>query len=237
VQAEAYKHLRTSVLLSIAGRAPRTLVVTSSLPAEGKTTTVVNIATVLAQTGARVLVIDADMRRPRLHQIFGMENGEGLSTALSSEMTLNEVLSMVNQYKDTNIYLLSSGAIPPNPAELLGSEQMRNLLEGASGSFKYIIIDSPPVTSFTDGVLISSLVDGVLLVVHGGKTSRQVVKRTRQMLQEIGARIIGVVLNQIDLRSQEYYYYHQDYKGYYSSETNGSDVVPSESVSVIRKSP
>ena len=235
VQAEAYKHLRTSVLLSIAGRAPRTLLVTSSVPAEGKTTTVVNMATVLAQTGARVLVIDADMRRPRLHQLFGVENREGLSTALSSDMTLNEILSMVNQYKDTNVYLLSSGAIPPNPAELLGSEQMRNLLEGACESFKYIIIDSPPITSFTDGVLISSLVDGVLLVVHGGRTSRQVVKRTRQMLQEIGARIIGVVLNKIDLRSQEYYYYHQDYKAYYS-DASGSSAVPEKSVSVVRQS-
>jgi succinoglycan biosynthesis transport protein ExoP len=235
VQAEAYKHLRTSVLLSIAGRAPRTLLVTSSVPAEGKTTTVVNMATVLAQTGARVLVIDADMRRPRLHQLFGVENRQGLSTALSSDMTLNEILSMVNQYKDTNVYLLSSGAIPPNPAELLGSEQMRNLLEGACKSFKYIIIDSPPITSFTDGVLISSLVDGVLLVVHGGRTSRQVVKRTRQMLQEIGARIIGVVLNKIDLRSQEYYYYHQDYKAYYS-DASGNSAVPEKSVSVVRQS-
>src|SRR5258705_13678516 len=108
LQAEAYRHLRTSVLLSIAGRAPRTLLVTSSIPAEGKTTTVVNMATVLAQTGARVLVIDADMRRPRLHQLFGVENREGLSTALSSEMTLNEILAMVNQYQDTNVYLLSS---------------------------------------------------------------------------------------------------------------------------------
>ncbi len=235
VQAEAYKHLRTSVLLSIAGRAPRTLLVTSSVPAEGKTTTVVNMATVLAQTGAKVLVIDADMRRPRLHQVFGVENREGLSTALSSDMTLNEILAMVNQYQDTNVYLLSSGAIPPNPAELLGSEQMRNLLEGASGAFKYIIIDSPPIASFTDGVLISSLVDGVLLVVHGGRTSRQVVKRTRQMLQEIGARIIGVVLNKIDLRSQEYYYYHQDYETYYS-DTNGKNAVPDKSVSVLRQS-
>ena len=229
VQAEAYRHLRTSVLLSTAGRAPRTLLVTSSVPEEGKTTTVVNIATVLAQTGAKVLVIDADMRRPRLHQVFGMENKDGLSTALSSEMTQAEIFSMVNQYKDSNIYLLSSGAIPPNPAELLGSEQMRNLLEAASSTFKYVIIDSPPIASFTDGVLISSIVDGVLLVVHGGKTSRQVVRRTRQMLQEIGAKIIGVVLNKIDVSSQDYNY-HQDYKGYYT-ETNGNEVVANTSVS------
>jgi succinoglycan biosynthesis transport protein ExoP len=223
VQAEAYRHLRTSVLLSTAGRAPRTLLVTSSVPEEGKTTTVVNIATVLAQTGANVLVIDADMRRPRLHQVFGMENNEGLSTALSSEMTHDEIFSMVKQYKDTNVYLLSSGAIPPNPAELLGSEQMRNLLEAASSTFKYVIIDSPPIASFTDGVLISSIVDGVLLVVQGGRTSRQVVRRTRQMLQEIGAKIIGVVLNKIDVSSQGYYY-QQDYKPYSQTETIGNEI-------------
>ncbi|HEY6121520.1 MAG TPA: polysaccharide biosynthesis tyrosine autokinase [Pyrinomonadaceae bacterium] len=214
VQGEAYRHLRTSVLLSTPGRAPKTLLVTSSVPAEGKTTTVVNVATVLAQTGARVLVIDADMRRPRLHQVFGMENSVGLSAALSSEVSDIELLAMIDQYKDTSIYLLSSGAIPPNPAELLASEQMRHLLQVAGQSFKYIVIDSPPIASFTDGVLIASNVDGVLLVVQGGKTSRQVVKRTRQMLFEIGAKVIGVVLNKVDVRSDDYYYYHHDVKYY-----------------------
>ncbi|MBC8032275.1 MAG: polysaccharide biosynthesis tyrosine autokinase [Pyrinomonadaceae bacterium] len=211
-QTEAYKHLRTSLLLSTPGRAPKTLLVTSSVPAEGKTTTVVNTATVLAQTGAKVLVIDADMRRPRLHHVFGLSNTAGLSAILSSEITEAETLAKINQYKDTNIYLLSSGAIPPNPAELLGSAQMKGLLDLAGDFFQYIVIDSPPIASFTDGVLISSLVDGVLLVVHGGKTSRQVVKRTRQMLQEIGAKIIGVVLNKAEIHSSDYYYYHYDYK-------------------------
>jgi capsular exopolysaccharide synthesis family protein len=211
-QTEAYKHLRTSLLLSTPGRAPKTLLVTSSVPAEGKTTTVVNTATVLAQTGAKVLVIDADMRRPRLHHVFGLSNTAGLSAILSSEITEAETLAKINQYQDTNIYLLSSGAIPPNPAELLGSAQMKGLLDLAGDFFQYIVIDSPPIASFTDGVLISSLVDGVLLVVQGGKTSRQVVKRTRQMLQEIGAKIIGVVLNKAEIHSSDYYYYHYDYK-------------------------
>jgi capsular exopolysaccharide synthesis family protein len=193
------------------------------MPSEGKTTTVVNMATVLAQTDATVLVIDADMRRPRIHTVFGMENRAGLSSLLSSELTTDDLQSVALRYQESNIYLLPSGPIPPNPAELLGSEQMRNLLERASQRFKYVIIDSPPIASFTDGVLISSIVDGVLLVVQGGKTSRQVVKRTRQMLTEIGAKVIGVVLNKIDLRSQEYYYYHQDYKSYYYSETNGNE--------------
>ncbi len=121
LQGEAYKHLRTSILLSTPGRAPKTLLVTSSVPAEGKTTTAVNTATVLAQTGASVLLIDADMRRPRLHHVFGMSNSEGLSAILSSDVDEADILSMIERYQDTNVYLLSSGAIPPNPAELLGS--------------------------------------------------------------------------------------------------------------------
>jgi polysaccharide biosynthesis transport protein len=234
VQAEAYRHLRTSVLLSTAGRPPQTLLVTSSMPSEGKTTTVVNMATVLAQTESQVLVIDADMRRPRLHHVFAMENRAGLSSLLSSDITEDEFLSVVTRYKESNIHLLPSGPIPPNPAELLGSEQMRSLIERASNHFKYVIIDSPPIASFTDGVLISTIVDGVLLVVQGGKTSRQVVKRTRQMLHEIGAKVIGVVLNKIDLRSQEYYYYHQDYK-YYYSENNAEESAVSKALPSVGK--
>ena len=234
LQAEAYKHLRTSILLSTPGRSPRTLLVTSSVPAEGKTTTAVNTATVLAQTGARVLMIDADMRRPRLHQVFGLSNDEGLSSILSSELSEAEMLSKIEQFQMSNVYLLSSGVIPPNPAELLGSAQMKRLLAVASESFSYIVIDSPPIASFTDGVLISSLVDGVILVVHGGKTSRQVVRRTRQMLHEIGAKIIGVVLNKAQLRSDDYYYYHHyDYKAHEGQ--GGDPATENRSLSIAGK--
>lgn len=227
-QAEAYRHLRTSVLLSKPGPAPKTLLVTSSLPEEGKTTTVVNTATVLAQTGSTVAVIDAVMRRPRLHEVFGTGSDQGLSSILSSKATEDQILGMMSRYQETSVYLLPSGPIPSNPAELLGSEEMRSLLRVASASFDYVIIDSPPVASFTDGVLLSSMVDGVLLVVHGGKTSHQVVRRTRQILQEIGARIIGVVLNKIDVRSHNdyYYYYQNNYKGYYRKASNGVQAKP-----------
>jgi succinoglycan biosynthesis transport protein ExoP len=234
LQAEAYKHLRTSILLSAPGRSPKTLLVTSSVPAEGKTTTVVNTATVLAQTGARVLVIDADMRRPRLHQVLGLDGAEGLSGMLSSEITEAGLFAKINQYQDSNIYLLGSGAIPPNPAELLGSSQMKRLLDIAGQEFDYIVIDSPPIASFTDGVLISALVDGVILVVQGGKTSRQVVRRTRQMLHEIGAKIIGVVLNKADVQSNDYYYYQQHYKAYYSqAAAHAEQAIEHRSVPVI----
>jgi succinoglycan biosynthesis transport protein ExoP len=233
--AEAYKHLRTSILLSTPGRSPRTLLITSSVPAEGKTTTAVNTATVLAQTGAKVLIIDADMRRPRLHHVFGLSNDEGLSAILSSDVTEAEILAKINQYQESNIYLLSSGAIPPNPAELLGSSQMKRLLDIAVNTFTHIVIDSPPIASFTDGVLIASLVDGVILVVRGGTTSRQVVKRSRQTLNEVGAKIIGVVLNRAEVRANDYYYYRYNYKGYEVA-ANGEQADGSKSLSIITRS-
>lgn len=217
--AEAYRQLRTSILLSTAGHAPKSLLITSSLPSEGKTTTATNTAISLAQTGAKVLIIDADMRRPRLHAVFNIGNGEGLSTLLSSELSDAETLAVIKQDPNTKLHLLTSGPIPPNPAELIGSDQMSNLLQFLSKEFTHVVIDSPPIASFTDGVLIASMVDGVILVVHAGKSSRQVIRRSRQLLNDIGAKIFGVVLNNANLRSQDNYYYYQSY---YRSNTEGT---------------
>jgi succinoglycan biosynthesis transport protein ExoP len=213
--AEAYRHLRTSVLLSSAGRAPRALLVTSSLPGEGKTTTAVNTAFSLAQTGATVVLIDADMRRPRLRSIFGVAEQLGLSSILSSSVSEKEILEMVAQDEATGLGILTSGPIPPNPAELIGSDQMRELLSVLLQHFDHVVIDSPPVSSFTDGVLISTMVDGVLLVVHGGKSSRHIVRRSKQLLQDVGAKIFGVVLNNIEIQSHDYYYYQRYYSDKY----------------------
>lgn len=213
--AEAYRHLRTSVLLSTAGHAPKSLLVTSSVPAEGKTTTAVNTALSLAQTGASVLLLDADMRRPRLHSIFGLPNEQGLSTILSSDLSEAEMLSMVCEHEATGLHVMTSGAVPPNPAELIGSEQMRRLLKSLEGAFTHVIIDSPPIGSFTDGVLAATLVDGVLLVVHSGTTSRGVARRARQLLQDVGAKVFGVVLNNVNLRESDYYYYRSYSHNYY----------------------
>ena len=218
--AEAYRHLRTAVLLSTAGRAPKTLMVTSSVPSEGKTTTTVNLATSLAQTGSAVLMIDSDMRRPRLHNIMNMPNRTGLSTLLAGTFSEAEMLGMIQQHEASGLYVLTAGPIPPNPAELLGADQMSRLLKLFSNTFAHIIIDTPPTASFTDSVLVSTLVDGVLLVVHGGRSSRHVVRRAKQILQDVGAKVIGVVLNNVDVTSQDYYYYYQQYyyKSYYSSD-------------------
>ena len=221
--AESYRQLRTSVMLSSAGGAPQTLLVTSSQPGEGKTTTVVNTAMILAQTGARVVVVDGDMRRPRLHTIFNMDNRNGLSGILASKMTEGEMLNCVQQHEESGLYVLPSGRIPPNPAELLGSEQIRRLMTVLQNTFTHIVIDSPPVASFTDGVLLSSLSDGVLLVVHGGSASRHIVRRARQLLTDVGAKIFGVVLNNVTV-SRHDYYYNRSYEKYYY----GADVETEE---------
>lgn len=217
--AEAYRHLRTSVLLSTAGRAPKSLLVTSSLPGEGKTTTAVNTAISLAQTGASVVIIDADMRRPRLQNIFHTESEEGLSSILSSETSESDMLAMVETDEESGLDVLSSGPIPPNPAELLGSDQMRRLMATLQARYTHVVVDSPPISSFTDGVLISTMVDGVLLVVHGGKSSRHIVRRSKQLLNDVGAKVLGVVLNNVNLQSHDYYYYQTYYgRKYYEKQ-------------------
>lgn len=209
--AEAYRQLRTSILLSTAGHSPKSLLVTSSLPSEGKTTTATNTAISLAQTGARVLIIDADMRRPRVHAVFNVPNIEGLSSVLSSELSESEVLRVINRDEKTGVGVMTSGPIPPNPAELIGSFQMSKLLALLEKHFDHIVVDSPPITSFTDGVLIASIVDGVILVVNAGSTSRQVVRKARQFVEDIGAKIFGVVLNNVNLGAQDSYYYQNYY--------------------------
>ncbi|HKZ81288.1 MAG TPA: polysaccharide biosynthesis tyrosine autokinase [Pyrinomonadaceae bacterium] len=215
--AEAYRQLRTSILLSTAEHPPQTLLITSSFPAEGKTSTSVNTAISLAQTGAKVLIIDADMRRPQIKSIFNLPTVGGLSTILSRKMDDVAILSLIEQIDGTNLFVLPAGDAPPNPAELLGSNQMRRLLESLKSFFTHIVIDSPPVASFTDGVLISSMVDGVLLVVHGSRSSRTVVQRSKKRLQDVGAKICGVVLNNVEQKASDSYYGYNDY--YYKTES------------------
>lgn len=216
--AEPYKQLRTSILLSTAGRAPKTLLITSGQQSEGKTSVSINTAISLAQTGASVLVIDADMRRPMIHKSLGMSNVVGLSTILSRNLNQEEILALIEENKEAGLYVLTSGSVPPNPAELLGSAQMKRLLSILETHFDYIVIDSPPIATITDGVLLASIVDGVVLVVHSGRSSRELVRRSRQLLRGVGARIVGVVLNNVNPQEQGDYYGNY-YNNYYHSES------------------
>jgi polysaccharide biosynthesis transport protein len=218
--AEAYRHLRTSVLLSTPGQPPQVILVTSSLPAEGKTTTAINTAVTLAQTGAEVLIVDADMRRPRIHSVFGVEHHAGLSTLLANEFDEATVASMIKRDEATGLHILPSGTVPPNPAELIGSPQMQQLFAILRKRFRHIIIDSPPIATFTDGALISCMTDGVLLVIHGGKSSSAVVRRARQQLRNVGAKVLGVVMNKVDLRHDDYYYYYNYYHQRYYTDAD-----------------
>jgi polysaccharide biosynthesis transport protein len=211
--AEAYRVLRTSMLLSAAGHPPRTILVTSAQAGEGKTTTAVNTAISLAQLGARVLIIDCDLRRPSAHKFFDVDPLKGLSSYLSRDTDLDV---LVHRTGIANLSLLPCGAIPPNPAELISSEKMRSMLSILTERYDHILIDSPPLLNVTDPVILSTMVDGVILVVHGGKSTRAVARRARQELAVVGAKIFGVVLNNLDLRREGYdqYYYSRYYSTY-----------------------
>lgn len=213
--AEAYRHLRTSLLFSSAGKPPKTILITSSQPSEGKTTTAINTAITLAQSDVDVVLIDCDLRRPRLHSQFGLENSRGLTNYLSGD---KDTEGLIRTYADLpRLKIITSGPIPPNPAELLSSNEMRNLLQFLGGKFKHVIIDSPPAISFTDAAILSTLVDGVVLVAMANKSSIHLMRKFKQRVNTIGARIYGVVLNGLKAGSMEYDYYGTGYYKYYNT--------------------
>lgn len=212
--AEAYRHLRTSLLFSSAGKPPQSILVTSSQPSEGKTTTAINTAITLAQSDADVVIVDCDLRRPRLHSHFDLENTQGLTNYLSGERNTQNLIKTCPDLP--RLKVITSGPIPPNPAELLSSNEMKNLLQFLRGKYKHIIIDSPPAISFTDAAILSTQVDGVVLVAMSGRSSMHLMRRFKQRLGNLGARIYGVVLNGIKSGSVEYEYYGNGYYDYYN---------------------
>jgi capsular exopolysaccharide synthesis family protein len=209
--AEAFRSLRTSLLLSTAGRPPKFIVITSATPSEGKTTAASNLAAILAQRDTRVLLIDGDLRRPNIHHRFGLNGKIGLTTVLTGATTLEETVQNVTEIP--NLDILPSGPVPPFPTEMLSSGAMEAILKRCGELYDYVVIDSPPILSVTDGVILARQADAVVLVVRHGKSSKHVVRRARDILLRAGAGITGIVLNAVDLNSPEYYGYY-GYSGY-----------------------
>ena len=212
---EAFRSLRTALLLSSSGREPKFILCTSATPSEGKTTAATNLAVILAQRGTRVLLMDADLRRPNVHHRFGLNGKLGLSTVLSGQTTLEQSVQQIAEVPGLDV--LASGPVPPFPTEMLSSQTMSDLLKKAGEIYTYVVLDSPPVLSVTDGVLLSRQVDAVVLVVRHGKSSKHIIRRGRDLLVRSGAPLAGIVLNAVDLNAPEYYGYY-GYSGYsYSS--------------------
>jgi len=212
--AESYRALRTSLLLTSAGAPPKLIMVTSALPQEGKTTTSINSAIVLAQKGTRVLLIDADLRRPSIHKTLGMGPRAGLSNVLTGGVTLAQAITRSTILP--NLFVLPAGTPPPNPAELLASANMKDVLDQLREQYDHIVIDTPPTLSVTDAVVLSTSVDGVVLVIRSGQTTKQALRRARDILMQVNARVCGVLLNAVDLHSPDYYYYYE-YQGKYGN--------------------
>lgn len=219
--AEAYRQLRTSLLFNSTGNVPKSILITSSRPLEGKTTTAIGLAITLAQSGSNVLLIDCDLRRPRLHSHFNLPNTAGLTTYLSRAA---DVESVIQSYApQPNLKVLTSGPAPANPADSLGSTEMRNLLSTIRES-TFVILDSPPATGFADTGILSTLVDGVVIVAHSENISRAALQRVKQRLRELGAHVYGVVLNHATAAAHEEYY--GDYYSYYNHDEEQSAPEP-----------
>ena len=208
---ESYRSLRTKLLLSSPGGPPKTVLVTSALPGEGKTTTCFNLAVSLAMTGARTLLLELDMRLPTLAQRFDLKNGKGLSHYLAGRSV--SLWSLVRETGVRNLSAILSGPKPPNPADLIASPRMKEALTELSRSFDIVIIDSPPVLPVTDAIIAAPITDGTLLVVRGGKTQRKAVQQAHEELLSVGTKILGVVVNDVnpDRAGMKYYsrYYNQ----------------------------
>ncbi|KGK89561.1 CpsD/CapB family tyrosine-protein kinase [Clostridium sp. HMP27] len=213
--SEAYRTLRTNIKFSSFDKEIKSLVITSSGPNEGKSTTACNLAIVMAQTGSKTILIDCDQRKPSIHKVFGLSNECGLSNILADEVEFKDA---VYKTQIENLEMLPSGTKPPNPSEILSSEKMKRFLQRLKEKYDSIIIDTPPIVAVTDAQLLSTYVDGCILVVASGQTDRGAAMKAKGLLDKVGAKILGVVLNKVDTSNKGYYgaryynYYSEDYE-------------------------
>jgi len=212
--SEAYRSIRTSFLLSTANHPPRSVIITSALPSEGKTVTAVNTAVTLTQSGSKVVLLDADMRKPRIHKVFNLDNQTGLSGFLSGTAELKDVIqpTMI-----PNLFVIPCGVLPPNPGELILSGRLGQMVKVLTNYFDFIILDTPPLLNVSDARILSSTCDASLLVIKAGTTSRHLAKKAAEDLNASNARLIGTVLNNLDARIGQSYYYNSKcsyYSGY-----------------------
>lgn len=210
--AEAYRVIRTGIQFAQAGKELQTIALTSCTPNEGKSTTIANLAVVLTQAGKSVLLIDCDMRNPTVHKNFNLSNKVGLSSCISMGTALSDA---VQKTSIEGLYALTGGVIPPNPSELLGSEQMKNVLQRVKEQYDYVLIDTPPVMPVTDALIVGRFVDGMILVIASAEVKVEMARDVKNQLVNAGANILGVVLNKV--RSEHhgygygyYYYYGND---------------------------
>ncbi|KHD35743.1 capsular biosynthesis protein [Clostridium acetobutylicum] len=209
--SEAYRTLRSNIQFSSFDKDMQLILITSSGPGEGKSTTSCNLALAMAEAGSSVLLLDCDLRKPSVHKKFKISNNIGLSNVLAGQTKFESASHWYSQ----NLCILTAGKIPPNPAEMLSSKRMKAFLNEAKGVFKYIILDAPPVIAVTDPQILSTMVDGVVLVVSSGVADIEAAKRAKELLENVNANIIGSVLNRVDTESRRgyyggYYYYYGD---------------------------
>ena len=228
-RAEAFRALRTNLRFVDAATHPRSIVITSSIPGEGKSTTTANLALTLAYAGAKVCVIGADLRRPRLLEYLGMEDAVGLTDILIGRAATEDV---VQQFADSSLWVIGSGPVPPNPSELLGSDAMRTLIEELEATYDYVLIDASPLLPVTDAAVLATVVGGVLLVVGADRANRDHVRRSLESLAAVNANLLGVVFNRMPIKTGHGYYGSYHYYGYGPEETpseGGSSPTPQRS--------
>lgn len=203
--SEQYRTIRTNILFSNVDEEIRSLTITSSGPGDGKSTTAANLAVVFAQQGKTVLLVDADLRKPTVHYTFNLTNNVGLTSVLTSHVPL---MDAVHEIDEKNLYVLPSGPIPPNPSELLGSRAMKHFLEQVLEEFDLLIFDTPPVLAVTDAQILANLCDGSVLVVSSGKTERDLLIKSNELLSASNGKLLGVVLNNKKADKKGTYYYY-----------------------------